>query len=81
MPRCHTCGNDYAKAFEVTTAAGQRFTFDSIECAAYKLAPSCAHCGCLILGHGIEDGSSMYCCAHCARGSGVDEAVDNTTSR
>jgi hypothetical protein len=81
MPRCHTCGNDYAKAFEVTTAAGQRFTFDSIECAAYKLAPSCAHCGCLILGHGIEDGSSTYCCAHCARGSGNDEAVDNTTNR
>ena len=52
-----------------------------MECAAYKLAPSCAHCGCLILGHGIEDGSSMYCCAHCARGSGNDEAVDNTTNR
>ena len=72
MPRCHTCGNDYAKSF---------VTFDSMECAAYKLAPSCAHCGCLILGHGIEDGSSMYCCAHCARGSGNDEAVDNTTNR
>ena len=76
----HTCGNDYAKSFDVLTADGQRFTFVSMECAAYS-SPSCAHCGCLILGHGIEDGSSMYCCAHCARGSGNDEAVDNTTNR
>jgi hypothetical protein len=79
MSRCHTCGNDYAKAFSVMTADGRRFTFDCLECAAYKLAPSCARCGCLILGHGIEDESSTYCCAHCARGSGNVEAVDNTT--
>ena len=80
MPRCHTCGNDYAKSFDVLTAVAS-VSLHSMECAAYKPAPSCAHCGCLIFGHGIEDGSSMYCCAHCARGSGNDEAVDNTTNR
>ena len=79
MARCSTCGNEYAKSFEVITATGRHLHFDSIECAAYRLAPSCTHCGCRILGHGIEDGPSMYCCAHCARGSGNAEAVDNIT--
>jgi DNA end-binding protein Ku len=45
----------------------------------YKLAPSCAHCGCRILGHGIQADTAIYCCAHCARESGVGRAVDNTT--
>ena len=39
MPRCHTCGNDYARSFDVLTADGQRFTFDSMECAAYNSRP------------------------------------------
>jgi hypothetical protein len=31
------------------------------------LAPLCAHCGCRIVGHGVEnDAGQMYCCAHCA---------------
>jgi hypothetical protein len=77
MARCDICGNDYAGAFQVIAANGQRFTFDSFECAAFKLAPACAHCGCRILGHGIEDGVSMYCCAHCAHASGAHQAVDN----
>ncbi|HEU5297119.1 MAG TPA: hypothetical protein VFU71_20225 [Burkholderiaceae bacterium] len=77
MPRCDSCGNDYAATFQVIAANGQRFTFDCLECAAYKLAPACAHCGCRILGHGIEAGASMYCCAHCAHASGVTAAVDN----
>ena len=28
------------------------------------------------LGHGIEAGASMYCCAHCAEASGVEGARD-----
>jgi hypothetical protein len=80
MPRCHVCGNDYAASFDVIAANGQRFTFDSFECAAFKLAPSCAHCGCRILGYGIQTDSAIYCCAHCARESGVGRAVDNTTA-
>jgi len=81
MARCEVCGNDYTAAFEILTATGQRFTFDSFECAIEKLAPSCAHCGCRIVGHGIESSNAIYCCAHCARESGVRNAVDNTAHK
>lgn len=53
MARCETCGNDYDKAFEIT-AAGESHIFDSFECAIQAMAPECAHCGCKIIGHGIE---------------------------
>lgn len=80
MATCDVCGNEYAKAFSVTTSDGQQFTFDSIECAVGKIAPECAHCGCRVLGHGVQDGDTVYCCAHCARESGVDAVADNTAS-
>jgi hypothetical protein len=64
---CDTCGNHYDKAFTVTWADGRTATFDSVECAAVQLAPECAHCGCRILGHGIETPEAIFCCAHCAR--------------
>jgi hypothetical protein len=41
------------KAFEISLA-GQLYTFDSFECAIQALAPTCEHCGCRILGHGVE---------------------------
>ncbi len=41
-------------------------TFDSFECAIHAMAPTCAHCGCKIVGHGVEAGGEVYCCAHCA---------------
>jgi hypothetical protein len=75
MARCELCGNDYDKAFEITLG-GARHVFDSFECAAQALAPSCAHCGCKILGHGVEAGGSMYCCAHCAAAKGVHGVAD-----
>ena len=56
MARCEVCGNDYYLSFQVI-AAGQTHTFDSFECAAHKLAPVCDHCGCKILGHGMEAGT------------------------
>ena len=77
MSRCDSCGNDYARSFQVIAADGQRFTFDSLECAAYKLAPACSHCGCRILGHGVEVSALLYCSAHCAHASGDTETVDN----
>lgn len=77
MAKCEVCGNDYQRAFKVTTAAGKTHTFDSFECAVHKLAPKCSHCGCMIIGHGIEDGDTFYCCAHCAHESGVEQVVDN----
>jgi hypothetical protein len=66
MPKCDVCGNEYDKAFQVLIA-GQTHTFDSFECAVQRLAPVCAHCNCRILGHGVEQGSQMFCCAHCAK--------------
>jgi hypothetical protein len=75
MPRCETCGNDYDKAMSITVA-GASHTFDSFECAVQKLAPTCAHCGCRILGHGVEAAGKMFCCAHCARHTGENRIKD-----
>ncbi len=76
MARCAVCGNDYHRSFEVVTA-GARHVFDSFECAIQKLAPVCDHCGCRIIGHGIEAKGKFFCCAHCARETGVTAAVDH----
>jgi hypothetical protein len=73
MPKCDVCGNDYDKAFQVIQA-GRTMTFDSFECAIHAMAPTCARCGCKIVGHGLEAGGAMYCCAHCAGpGSGLKD--------
>ena len=70
MPKCETCGNEYDKAFEVIYR-GQSHTFDSFECAIHALAPTCAHCGCKVIGHGAEANGRIFCCAHCATRAGV----------
>jgi hypothetical protein len=75
MARCDTCGNEYDKSFQVTMA-GRTQTFDSFECAIQAMAPKCAHCGCRILGHGVEEGSAIYCCAHCAKQEGGGNVRD-----
>jgi hypothetical protein len=75
MARCETCGNDYDKAFEVVKD-GESHVFDSFECAIHSLAPPCDHCGCKIVGHGIEADGAMFCCAHCASHAGVQGARD-----
>jgi hypothetical protein len=75
MAQCETCGNEYDKAFEVHIA-GTSHTFDSFECAIQTLAPTCGHCGCRIIGHGVEANGEMYCCAHCAAKQGIGEAHD-----
>ncbi|MFN2507606.1 MAG: hypothetical protein ABR589_02410 [Chthoniobacterales bacterium] len=69
MARCEMCGNDYDKAFTIRKD-GRNHIFDSFECAIHMLAPKCDHCGCRIIGHGMEAGGKMYCCAHCATASG-----------
>ncbi|MFO0859124.1 MAG: hypothetical protein U0570_01115 [Phycisphaerales bacterium] len=66
--RCSTCGNEYENVFRVIRDR-QEFVFDSIECAAHMLAPVCSHCGCRILGHGVEADGLVFCCNHCARQS------------
>jgi hypothetical protein len=70
MATCETCGNDYDKAFQVTMG-GTAHTFDSFECAIQALAPTCAHCGTRIVGHGVENGGTLFCCVHCAEREGT----------
>jgi len=77
MSKCEVCGNDYHLAFQVIAADGERHTFDSFECAIHRLAPKCDHCGCKIIGHGIEAGKNFFCCANCARHAGVTEVKDH----
>ncbi len=76
MERCEGCGNAYEKVFYVTMNA-QKYTFDSFECAIHKLAPNCHTCGIRIMGHGLEDGDSIFCCASCARMQGVTTLNDH----
>jgi hypothetical protein len=73
--RCEVCGNDYDKGF-VVIRAGETFVFDSFECAIHRLAPVCEHCGCRVIGHGVESRGSIFCCAHCAEAVGVTELRD-----
>jgi Rieske Fe-S protein len=79
MAKCEVCGNDYYLSFEVI-AAGNRHVFDSFECAIHKLAPVCAHCGCKVLGHGVEGNGTFYCCAHCARQQGAADVADHSAT-
>lgn len=75
MATCDVCGNTYDKTFTVTTV-DRTGVFDSFECAAHALAPQCAHCGCRILGHGVESDDAIFCCASCARRTGEHALVD-----
>jgi len=70
MAICKVCGNDYDRAFTVTMG-GQMHTFDSFECAIHALAPACAHCGCKVVGHGVEQSGRVFCCVSCAKHEGV----------
>jgi hypothetical protein len=78
MAKCDVCGNEYDKSFEVRFAAqpDDVHTFDSFECAVHALAPVCEHCGCKVIGHGVEGNGSFYCCAHCAEAAGVSGVAD-----
>ena len=76
MARCEVCGNEYDKAFSVTMPGGDSHTFDSLECAIHALAPTCEHCGCRVVGHGVEAEGRSFCCAHCAHEAGYSGIVD-----
>jgi hypothetical protein len=75
MAKCEVCGNDYDKSFEVKVG-GRSHLFDSFECAIQALAPVCKHCGCRVIGHGVESNGAIYCCAHCAGDEGVHGIKD-----
>ena len=74
MAICEVCGNDYDKAFSIET--DRTHVFDSFECAIQALAPRCTHCGCRIIGHGVEADDRVFCCAHCAAQGGAEGARD-----
>jgi hypothetical protein len=75
MSRCEVCGNEYDKAFHVVQGDETR-TFDSFECAIHAMAPTCEHCDCRVIGHGVEADGRIFCCAHCAQESGVTSVAD-----
>ena len=75
MAKCEVCGNEYDKSMEITRA-GETHVFDSFECAIHALAPQCEHCGCRIVGHGVEADGAIFCCAHCASQEGVEGVSD-----
>ena len=75
MAKCDVCGNDYDKSFQIISA-GKTRTFDSFECAIHMLAPTCPHCNCKVIGHGVEAGGQIYCCVHCAEESGAHGLKD-----
>jgi len=75
MAQCEVCGNDYDKAFTVQQR-DETHVFDSFECAIHLLAPMCAHCGCRVVGHGVEVENTVFCCAHCASQSGMEGVRD-----
>lgn len=53
MKTCETCGNQYDKCFEIVQGGTSHY-FDCFECAIHSLAPTCNHCNCRIIGHGLE---------------------------
>ncbi|MBM3926655.1 MAG: hypothetical protein FJ320_11890 [SAR202 cluster bacterium] len=75
MARCEVCSNDYDKTFQVTLQ-DKTHTFDSFECAIHALAPECTHCGCRVIGHGVEKDNRIFCCANCAEMAGVTQLKD-----
>jgi hypothetical protein len=76
---CEVCGNAYDKCF-VVQMSGEAHIFDSFECAIHALAPKCAHCGCRVIGHGMEADGIFYCCAHCASQHGIHDFEDRIVS-
>lgn len=77
MGVCANCGNEYDNTFTVTMD-GTSFEFDAFECAIHKLAPTCAQCGCRVIGHGVQHADTIYCCANCAENAGHKGLVDST---
>ena len=79
MGVCSNCGNEYDRTFKVEIA-GAAYQFDCFECAIQLLAPTCHHCHTRIIGHGVQDGDMVFCCANCARAEGRRELIDRQDS-
>jgi DNA-directed RNA polymerase subunit RPC12/RpoP len=77
MGKCASCGNEYDSTFKIEMN-GQTQEFDSFECAVHLLAPQCTHCGTRVIGHGFQDGDTVFCSAHCARQEGRRDFQDRS---
>ena len=75
MAKCDVCGNEYDKTFQIIRG-DESGTYDSFECAIHAMAPTCEHCGCRVIGHGVEGDNRIFCCVHCAEESGVNALTD-----
>lgn len=64
MGVCETCGASYERSFKIFIN-NETHEFDSLECAIQGIAPTCPHCGCRIIGHGVDSDGVTYCCHHC----------------
>lgn len=73
---CEVCGNNYRDAFTVTMR-NDTYAFDCFECAIHALAPTCAHCGCKIIGHGVAEEGEVFCSDHCVRMTTSTAAPDD----
>ena len=60
----------------MTISGGESHAFDSFECAIHTLAPTCEHCGCRVIGHGVEAEGRSFCCANSAREAGYSRVAD-----
>jgi len=74
MRRCEVCDNQSDKTFDVVIN-GVVHVFDCFECAIQALAPPCYHCGCRVIGRGVEHFHVMYCCTDCAEQSSLNAAL------
>lgn len=80
MAICDVCGNDYRHALLISVEGRPgRGVYDSFECAIAGHAPRCSHCGCTVIGHGVQEGDTVFCCANCARKAGNYELVDHVS--
>ena len=73
MQRCEVCGNEYDKAFQVLD--GTTHSFDCFECAIHALAPHCEHCGCRVIGHGVERRGAIFCSRGCSESTTTAKAT------
>lgn len=80
MGTCDKCGNEYDRTFDIVDADGKRHTFDSFECAISVVAPRCAHCDCSVIGHGVQAGEQVFCCASCAEHEGHEGLRDRVAA-
>lgn len=76
MEKCEQCGNAYNRTFHIKMD-GKEHAYDCFECAIEALAPRCEECGTRVIGHGVEHGLQIFCCAQCARNKGIVELRDH----